>query len=62
MTINSGFLHNYLREHRLRFMRAHRDAFDVEPSFPIPLFEEAVLGIEGLCGIEPNCDVEGDRT
>jgi LynF/TruF/PatF family peptide O-prenyltransferase len=42
-------------------MRTHRDAFDVEPSFPIPLFEEAVLAIEGPCGIEPTCNVEGDR-
>lgn len=42
-------------------MQAHRDAFDVEPSFPIPLFEEAVLAIEGSCGVEPTCNVEGDR-
>ncbi len=43
-------------------MRTHRDAFDVEPSFPIPLFEEAVLAIEGPCGVEPTCNVEGDRS
>ncbi|MEG4939448.1 LynF/TruF/PatF family peptide O-prenyltransferase [Microcoleus sp. F4-D5] len=60
MTINSVFSHDYLREQRLRFMRTHRDAFDVEPSFPIPLFEEAVLAIEGPCGVEPTCNVEGD--
>ncbi|MEG4838143.1 LynF/TruF/PatF family peptide O-prenyltransferase [Microcoleus sp. B9-D4] len=60
MTINSVFSHDYLREQGLRFMRTHRDAFDVEPSFPIPLFEEAVIAIEGSCGVEPTCHVEGD--
>jgi len=61
MTITSGFSHNYLREQRLRFIRTHLDAFDVEPCFPLPLFEEAFLEIEGYCGIEPTCHVEGDR-
>lgn len=42
-------------------MRTHRDAFDVEPSFPLPLFEEAVIAIEGSCGVEPTCNVESDR-
>ncbi len=57
----SIFEQNALREERLRFMRNHLDAFDVERRFPIPIFEEAVLGIEGLCGVEPTCNVEGDR-
>ncbi|MDZ8025075.1 MAG: LynF/TruF/PatF family peptide O-prenyltransferase [Nostoc sp. DedQUE11] len=61
MTMASVFQHNYLREQRLRFMRTHLDAFDVEPSFPLPLFEEAVLAIEGYCGVESACNVEGDR-
>lgn len=61
MAINSIFSDNYLREQRLRFMRTHRDAFDVEPKFPLPLFEEAVLEIEGYCGVEPTCHVESDR-
>jgi LynF/TruF/PatF family peptide O-prenyltransferase len=42
-------------------MRAHQEAFDVEPVFPIPLFEEAVLEIEGSCGVEPMCHVQGDQ-
>ncbi|MEG4851139.1 LynF/TruF/PatF family peptide O-prenyltransferase [Microcoleus sp. B5-D4] len=61
MTITSVFSPDYLREQRLRFMRTHQDGFDVEPSFPIPLFEEAVLKIEGSCGVEPTCNVEGNR-
>ncbi|NCR43636.1 MAG: LynF/TruF/PatF family peptide O-prenyltransferase [Microcystis aeruginosa SX13-01] len=61
MTITPVFSHHYLREQRLRFIRTHLEAFDVEPRFPLPLFEEAVLEIEGYCGIEPTCHVQGDR-
>jgi LynF/TruF/PatF family peptide O-prenyltransferase len=61
MTMTSVFQQNHLREQRLRFMRDHLDAFDVEPSFPLRLFEESVFEIEGICGVEPTCNVEGDR-
>ncbi|AFZ08008.1 hypothetical protein Osc7112_3654 [Oscillatoria nigro-viridis PCC 7112] len=61
MPITSVFSHNYLREQRLRFIRTHRDAFDVPYSFLLPLYEEAVFKIEGSCGVEPSCNVEGDR-
>lgn len=60
MTMNSVFQQNYLREQRLRFIRTHREAFDVEPSFPLPAFEESVFEIEGICGVEPTCNVEGN--
>ncbi|MEA5500195.1 DUF5838 family protein [Limnoraphis robusta] len=62
MNLNSSFQQINLRERRLQFIRTHRDFFDVEPSFPLPLFEEAVLEIEGYCGIEPTCHVQGDRS
>lgn len=59
--MTSAFHYHSLREQRLQFIRAHLDAFDVEPSFPLPLFEEAILDIEGSCGVEPACNVAGNR-
>ena len=52
---------NHLKDRRLQFVRTHQEAFDVEPTFPLPLFEEAILEIEGSCGIESSCKVEGSR-
>jgi len=59
--LTSELQHNRLKERRLRFLRAHQDAFDVEPNFIISLFEEAVLGIEVGCSIEPFCTVQKER-
>jgi LynF/TruF/PatF family peptide O-prenyltransferase len=42
-------------------MRAHQEAFDIEPTFPMLILEEVVGEIEGTCGVEPSCKVEGDR-
>ena len=53
--------HNHLKHRRLRFLRAHQQAFDVELNFPLPIFEQAVLEIEGSCFVEPSCKVEGGR-
>ncbi|VXD25895.1 LynF/TruF/PatF family peptide O-prenyltransferase [Planktothrix paucivesiculata] len=61
MALNSSLQQINLRERRLQFIRTHLDAFDVEPTFPIPLFEQAVFEIEGSCGIESSCKVENDR-
>lgn len=61
MTMTSAFHYHSLRDQRLQFIRSHLDAFDVEPSFPLPLFEEAILAIEGSCGVEPACNVAGNR-
>jgi LynF/TruF/PatF family peptide O-prenyltransferase len=52
---------NRLKDRRLQFIRTHQEAFDVEPTFPLPLFEEVILEIEGPCGIESSCKVEGSR-
>lgn len=49
---------NHLKARRLQFLRGHQEAFDVEPTFMLSLFEEAVLGIEGTCGVESQCNVE----
>lgn len=61
MNPTSIFQENYLREKNLQFIRAHQIAFDVEPIFPLPLFEEFVANAEGDCGIEASCKIEVDR-
>lgn len=52
---------NHLKARRLQFLRGHQEAFDVEPTFMLSLFEEAVLGIEETCGVESKCNVEKDQ-
>ncbi len=52
---------NHLKTRRLQFLRNHQEAFDVEPTFMLSLFEEAVLGIEETCGVESKCNVEKDQ-
>lgn len=61
MTLNYSFQQINLRERRLQFIRNYCDAFDVEPTFALCLFEEAVLELEAPSGVEPICNVEGDR-
>ncbi|WP_414567370.1 LynF/TruF/PatF family peptide O-prenyltransferase [Nostoc sp. CCY 9925] len=61
MTLNYSFQQMNLRERRLQFIRSYCDAFDVEPTFALRLFEEAVLELEAPSGVEPICNVEGDR-
>ncbi len=52
---------NRLNDRRLQFIRTHQEAFDVERTFPLPLFEEAIFEIEGSCSVESSCKVEGGR-
>lgn len=52
---------NHLKDRRLQFVRTHQEVFDVEPMFPLRLFEEAILEIEGSCCVESSCKVEGSR-
>lgn len=61
MNFLSTLKQNHLREQRIQFIRAHLDAFDVEPIFPLGLFEEFVASIEGDCIIEASCKIEVDR-
>jgi LynF/TruF/PatF family peptide O-prenyltransferase len=61
MTLTSMLKNNHLKARRLQFLRGHQEAFDVEPSFMLSLFEEAVLGIEETCGVESKCNVEKDQ-
>lgn len=61
MTLTSVLQQNHLREKRLQFIRAHQEIFDVEPVFPLRLFENFVVNTEGDCGIEASCKIEADR-
>ncbi|MEQ9549217.1 MAG: LynF/TruF/PatF family peptide O-prenyltransferase [Coleofasciculus sp. G3-WIS-01] len=61
MTLISRLQQNQLKNRRLQFVRTHQEAFDVEPTFPLPLFEQAILEIEGSCCVESSCQVEGGR-
>lgn len=61
MNYTSILQQNYLREKRLHFIRAHQAAFDVDPVFPLQLFENFAVSIAGNCGTEASCKVELDR-
>ncbi|BBD55900.1 hypothetical protein NIES204_32190 [Planktothrix agardhii NIES-204] len=50
-----------LKEQKLQFIRNHQQAFDVEPIYPLPLFEDFVMGVEGDCSIEVSCKIESDK-
>ncbi len=53
--------YNRFKDRRLQYIRTHQEAFDVEPAFPVPLFEEFILEIEGSLYVTPSCKVEGSR-
>ncbi|MEG4498108.1 MULTISPECIES: LynF/TruF/PatF family peptide O-prenyltransferase [unclassified Microcoleus] len=61
ITLTSMLQNNHLKDRRLQFIRTHQEAFDVQPTFPLPLFEEIILEIEGSCYVESSCQVEGGR-
>ncbi|MCZ8223495.1 MAG: DUF5838 family protein [Microcystis sp. LE19-84.1B] len=52
---------NSLKEQRLQFIRNHQQAFDVEPIYPLRLFEDFVMEVEGNCYIEASCKIELDK-
>lgn len=61
MTLDQSYEQTKWRERRLHIVRSHLEAFDVERVFTIPLFEEAILEIEGSCGVDSSCKVEGNQ-
>ena len=52
---------SFLKEQRLQFIRNHQQAFDVELIYPLRLFEDFVMGVEGDCTIEASCKIELDK-
>ena len=52
---------NSLKEQRIQFVRNHQQAFDVEPVYPLRLFEDFVMSVEDNCGIEASCKIELDK-
>ncbi|XZF61881.1 MAG: LynF/TruF/PatF family peptide O-prenyltransferase [Gloeotrichia echinulata DVL01] len=61
MTLDQSWEQTKWRERRLQLVRSHLEAFDVERVFPIPLFEEAILEIEGGCGIDSSFKVKSNQ-
>lgn len=59
--IVAGIDKERLKEQRIQFIRAHQQAFDVAPIYPLPLFEEFVRSVDGDCTIEASCKVEIDK-
>ncbi|MBS9383120.1 MAG: LynF/TruF/PatF family peptide O-prenyltransferase [Dolichospermum sp. BR01] len=49
------------KEQKLQFIRNHQQAFDVQPIYPLPLFEDFVMNVEGDCSIEASCKIELDK-
>jgi LynF/TruF/PatF family peptide O-prenyltransferase len=52
---------SYFGEKRLQFIREHQDAFDVEPIFPMALFEEFVVKTDECDFIQASCKIETDQ-
>jgi LynF/TruF/PatF family peptide O-prenyltransferase len=50
-----------IKEQKLQFICNHQQAFDVEPIYPLPLFEDFVKGVEGDCSLEASCKIELDK-
>ncbi len=61
MLIQSFLLPGTLKEQRIQFIRNHQQAFDVEPIYPLRLFEDFVMEVEGDCNIEASCKIELDK-
>ncbi len=61
MALTPAFQHSILQERRLQFMRAHQEAFDVEPEFLLPLLENLAQALESRCVVELSCKVESNQ-
>jgi len=42
-----------LKEQRIQFIRNHQQAFDVEPSYPLRLFEDFVMEVKAIVILKP---------
>jgi len=60
MTI-STFQESLTQEQKLRFIKAHREAFEVEPLYPLDIFQDFITKINGINSMEASCKIEGDR-
>ncbi|NCR42425.1 MAG: hypothetical protein GPJ21_23010, partial [Microcystis aeruginosa W13-11] len=46
---------------RCEYCLSHQQAFDVEPIYPLGLFKDFVMEVEGDCNIEASCKIELDK-
>ncbi|MDB9513174.1 DUF5838 family protein [Kamptonema animale CS-326] len=49
------------QEQKLHFINAHRQAFDVEPLYPLDIFQDFITKIDGIDTIEASCKIEADK-
>jgi LynF/TruF/PatF family peptide O-prenyltransferase len=50
-----------IREQKLHFINAHRQAFEVEPLYPLDIFQDFITKIDGIDLIEASCKIEADK-
>ena len=49
------------QEQKLHCINAHRQAFDVEPLYPLDIFQDFITKIDGIDTIEASCKIEADK-
>ncbi|MEQ8756396.1 MAG: LynF/TruF/PatF family peptide O-prenyltransferase [Coleofasciculus sp. G1-WW12-02] len=60
MILTTTWQDNKKKDRRIQHLRHHFESFDVEPAFPLPLFEQAVFDLDSCPFLEPSCKVEGN--
>jgi LynF/TruF/PatF family peptide O-prenyltransferase len=59
MILTTTWQDNYAKEKCIQYLRHHFESFEVEPAFPLPLFEEAILKLNSCSALEPSFKVQG---
>ncbi|MDF0551757.1 DUF5838 family protein [Kamptonema sp. UHCC 0994] len=49
------------QEQKLHCINAHRQAFDVEPLYPLDIFQDFITKIDSIDTIEASCKIEADQ-
>lgn len=57
----STFQESLIQEQKLHFINAHRQAFDVEPLYPLDIFQDFITKIDGIDTMEASCKIEADK-
>lgn len=59
MILTTTWQDNYAKEKCIQYLRHHFESFEVEPAFPLPLFEQAILKLNSCSVLEPSFKVQG---
>jgi LynF/TruF/PatF family peptide O-prenyltransferase len=57
----STFQESLIREQKLHFINAHRQAFEVKSLYPLEIFQDFVAKNNGVSLIESSCKIEADK-